>query len=174
MKAAAAMLGAIRQWRRCERGATTVEFALIALPFLALLIAMLQTALVFFAGQVLQSATTEAGRLVMTGQAIGMTPAQFQQAVCDRAGGLFNCAQVQVNVKTYSSFTAAAQPVTMKNGKLDTTGFGFSPGTPGQIEVVQVFYAWPLGTDLLNLHLVNINGDSRLLAATSVFRNEPY
>ena len=169
-----ALLGLIRRWLRCEGGATAAEFALIAVPFLALLMAMTQTALVFFAGQVLQNATAEAGRLVMTGQAVAMTPAQFQQAVCDRSGALFNCANLQVNVQTFASFTAAAQPVTLKNGKLDTAGFGFSAGKPGQIEVVQVFYAWPLGTDLLNLHLVNVNGDSRLLVATSVFRNEPY
>jgi Flp pilus assembly protein TadG len=174
MKTSTIMLRMIRQWLVCERGATAAEFALIAVPFIGLLLAMTQTALVFFLGQVLQNATAEAGRLVMTGQAVGMTPAQFQQSVCDHGHGFFTCSKLSVNVQTYGTFTAATQPVTLKNGKLDTTGFGFSAGKPGQIEVVQVFYAWPLGTDLLNLHLVNINGDSRLLVATSVFRNEPY
>lgn len=168
------MLARLRAWRRCERGATAVEFALIAVPFLALLTAMVETALVFFAGQVLQAATSESGRLVMTGQAQGMTASQFQQAVCDRAGGLFTCSQMSVNVQTFGSFTSAAGSNPIKDGKLDTSGFGFSAGKPGQIEVVQVFYPWPLGMDLLGLGLNNVNGDSHLLTATAVFRNEPY
>jgi Flp pilus assembly protein TadG len=168
------MLATLRGWRRCERGATAVEFALIAVPFLALLTAMVETALVFFAGQVLQASTSEAGRLIMTGQAQAMTASQFQQAVCDGAGGLFTCSQLSVNVQTFGNFTSAAGPNPIQNGKIDTSNFGFSPGKPGQIEVVQAFYPWPLGLDLLGLNLNNVNGDSHLLAATAVFRNEPY
>jgi len=181
MTAAAAMFKALRsglrrlgEGLRREDGATTVEFALIAVPFMGLLVAMTQTALVFFAGQVLQSATSEAGRLVMTGQPQGMTAVKFQQALCDDARGFFDCSQLQVNVQTYTSFASASEPNPIQNGKLNTSGFGFNPGKPGQIEVVQVFYPWPLGTDLLGLHLTNVNGDSHLLAATAVFRNEPY
>jgi Flp pilus assembly protein TadG len=168
------MLATLRGWRRCERGATAVEFALIAVPFLALLTAMVETALVFFAGQVLQASTSEAARLIMTGQAQGMTAPQFQQAVCDRSGGLFTCSQLSVNVQTFGTFTSATGTNPIKSGKLDTSGFAFSAGKPGQIEVVQVFYPWPLGMDLFGLNLNNINGDSHLLAATAVFRNEPY
>lgn len=174
MTAGAGMLGTIRRGLRCERGATAVEFALIAVPFLVLLVAMVETALVFFAGQVLQSGTSEAGRLIMTGQAQAMTPSQFQQAVCDRTGGLFTCSQLSVNVQTFTSFASAAPTNPIKNGKLDASGFGFSPGKPGQIEVVQVFYPWPLGADLPGLNLNNVGGDSHLLTATAVFRNEPY
>ncbi len=167
-------LGALRRGVRREDGATAVEFAIIAMPFLALLVAMTQTALVFFAGQVLQAATSEAGRLVMTGRAQSMTSAQFQQAVCDDAKGLFTCAQLQVNVQTFATFATATRANPIQNGKLNTSGFTFSVGKPGQIEVVQVFYPWPLGTDMLGLHLTNVNGDSHLLAAAAVFRNEPY
>lgn len=168
------MLATLRGWRRCERGATAVEFALIAVPFLALLIAMVETALVFVAGQVLQAATSESARLVMTGQAQAMTASQFQQAVCSRAGGFFACSQLSVNVETYASFASATQTNPIKNGKLDPSSFGFSAGKPGQIEVVQVFYPWPLGADLLGLNLNNVGGDSHLVTATAVFRNEPY
>ncbi len=174
MRSGAGMLARLRAWRRCERGATAVEFALIAVPFLALLMAMVETALVFFAGMVLQSATSETARLIMTGQALSMTGAQFQQDVCNASGGLFTCSQLSVNVQTYTSFTAATESNPIQAGKLNTAGFGFSPGKPGQIEVVQVFYPWPLGTDLLGLNLNNVNGNSHLLAATAVFRNEPY
>src|SRR5471032_2864150 len=76
---------ALRRFVRRENGATAVEFALVATPFIALLIAILETALVFFAQQVLQTATTQTSRLIMTGQAQtqNLTAAQFQQAVCN-------------------------------------------------------------------------------------------
>jgi Flp pilus assembly protein TadG len=57
------------RFARHQDGAAAVEFALIAVSFLALLFAILETALVFFAGQTLESAASDAGRLIMTGQA---------------------------------------------------------------------------------------------------------
>jgi Flp pilus assembly protein TadG len=174
MRRRSRVLALLRSGLACERGATAVEFALLALPFLALLMAMLETALVFFVGQVLQSATAESGRLVMTGQATSLSSTQFQQAVCDRGYGLFDCSNISVNVQTFSSFAAITRITPIQNGKLNKTALTFAVGRPGDIEVVQVFYPWPLGTDLLGLHLNNINGDSSLLVATSVFRNEPY
>jgi len=174
MRTAKVTWATVRRGLRCTRGATAVEFALIAVPFLALITAMVETALVFFAGQVLQAATTEAGRLVMTGQAQGMTASQFQQAVCNNAGGFFNCSQLSVNVQTYTTFASVTQSSPIQSGKLNTSTFGFNPGKPGQIEVVQVYFPWPLGSDLFGLNLSNVNGNQNLLAATSVFRNEPY
>ena len=52
-----------------RRGAAAVEFALVAPPFLALLFAILELALVFFASQALETVTQDSSRLIMTGQA---------------------------------------------------------------------------------------------------------
>ena len=49
-----------RHFAFCKKAAAAVEFGLVAAPFLALLIALFQTALVFFAGRVLD-VTTHAG-----------------------------------------------------------------------------------------------------------------
>ncbi len=38
------------RYRRDSKGATAIEFAFVALPFFALLFAIIETALVFFAG----------------------------------------------------------------------------------------------------------------------------
>ena len=65
-----------RRFVRQQDGAAAVEFALVAAPFLALTFAILETAMVFFAGQTLEAAAADAGRLIMTGQAqnAGYTP----------------------------------------------------------------------------------------------------
>src|SRR5262245_34610674 len=65
-------------------GASAVEFALIAAPFLALLFAILETALIFFSGQVLEAAVQDSARLIFTGQAqnAGYSQQQFKDQVC--------------------------------------------------------------------------------------------
>src|SRR5580658_9287534 len=59
----------LRAFAKDERAAAAVEFSLVALPLLGLLLAALQLSVIFFAEQVLQSAATDAGRELMTGQA---------------------------------------------------------------------------------------------------------
>jgi Flp pilus assembly protein TadG len=170
--------GVARRFARGQDGAAAVEFALVAAPFLALIFAILETALVFFASQTLEAAASNAGRLIMTGQAqtAGYSQADFKTAVCnDLSGGLFNCANgVYVDVETYTSFSAinTAPPVT--NGQLNTSNMNYLPGGPGDIVVVRLYYQWPIYVSLLGDTLSNLNGGNRLLVATSVFRNEPY
>ena len=57
--------GCIRQ----QDGAAAIEFGLVAAPFLALVFAIMETAIVFFAGQALETAAADSARLIMTGQA---------------------------------------------------------------------------------------------------------
>lgn len=168
-----------RRFARDDKGATAVEFALVAMPFLALLFAIIETALVFFAGQALETAVADASRLIMTGQAqtASYTQADFKQKVCDRINGygLFDCSGgVYIDVKQYSDFGSynSAAPVT--NGTFDTTKLNYVPGGPGCIEAVTIYYQWPIYVSLLGTGLANLNGSKRLLAATAVFRNEPY
>jgi Flp pilus assembly protein TadG len=73
---------AICRFRVAQRGATAVEFALIAPAFLAVLIAVLQTAVFLFAKAYLQTAAVQAGRLFMTGQAQTYSQSTFKTQVC--------------------------------------------------------------------------------------------
>jgi Flp pilus assembly protein TadG len=166
------------RFARHQDGAAAVEFALVAVPFLALLFAILETALVFFAGQTLEAAASDSGRLIMTGQAqtAGYTADDFKTQVCNRlAGGLFNCSGgVYVDVKTYTSFSAVNTASPIVNGQFDTTKMTYPNTNPGDIVVVTLYYQWPIYVSLLGNNLSNLSGGSRLLVATSVFRNEPY
>ena len=49
----------------------------------------------------------------------------------------------------------------------------FSPGGPGDIVVVRVFYQWPLFVTGMGFNLSNLAGSKRLLTATAAFQNEP-
>ncbi len=166
----------LRRILKCQRGTAALEFALVATPFFALLIAFFETALVFLAEQTLQTATTEASRLIMTGQAQsqGLTTAQFQQDVCNNVGALFSCSNIYVNVQKFSTFSAIAQLNPLTNGDFNKGSLNYNIGGPGDIMLVQVFYQWPVLTAPLGFNLSNMNGNNRLLMATAVFRNEPY
>ena len=149
----------------------------MAAPFLALTFAILETAMVFFAGQTLEAATADSARLIMTGQAQaqGFSAAEFKNQVCARIFGLFDCANgVSVDVKSYSSFASVNTAPPISNGDLNTANMGYSPGEPGDIVVVSLYYKWPIYVSMLGNELANLNGGNRLLAATSVFRVEPY
>ena len=65
----AAVRKALRRFRRNRRGSAAVEFALVAPVFFALLFAIIETAIVFFASQVLETITQDSARMIMTGQA---------------------------------------------------------------------------------------------------------
>ena len=169
---------AARRFARHQDGTAAIEFALVAVPFLALLFAILETALVFFAGQTLESAVSFAGRLVLTGQAqtAGYSQNDFKAQVCTfLTGAMFDCSNgVYVNVKSYSTFSSVNTTAPLNNGQFDSTKMNYSAGSPGCIVEVQLFYQWPIYVSLLGDNLANQNGGNRLLVATSVFRNEPY
>lgn len=174
-----ARLASPRRFACHEGGAAAVEFALVLLPFLALMFGIIETALVFFADQTLETAVADSARLILTGQAQsqGLNATTFKNAVCARIYGLFNCQSgVYVNVQTYSSFGSISYtPPLDSSGKLITNNFGYNPGGPGDIVVVQLFYQWPIYFTLWDLsNLSNMAGNSRLLVATAAFRNEPY
>lgn len=169
--------GATRRLLRHQEGAAAVEFALVAAPFLALMFAIMETAIVFFAGQVLETAVADSARLIMTGQAQtqGFDQAQFKQAVCTKIYGLFDCQNgVHVDVQKFTSFANVVlnNPVD-EDGNL-VNNFGYQPGGPGDIVVVRLFYEWPVYVSLLGFNLSDMAGGKRLLAATAAFRNEPY
>ena len=174
-----ARLASPRRFARHQGGATAVEFALILVPFLALTFGIMETALVFFADQTLETAVADSARLILTGQAQsqGLTAATFKNAVCARIYGLFNCQSgIYVNVQTYSSFgNISYSPPLDSRGNLVTSNFGYNPGGPGDIVVVQLFYQWPIYFTLWDFSdLSNMAGNNRLLVATAAFRNEPY
>jgi Flp pilus assembly protein TadG len=161
---------------RSTGGATAVEFGLVAAPFIGMLMAILQAGLVFFAQEVLQTSTTDASRLIMTGQAQtgNLTAAQFKTDVCTDASVLFSCSGIYVNVQSFSSFSSMTQENPVSGGSFNSGAMNYSAGNPGDIVLVQVFYQWPIYLGPLNFTLANLGASTRLLVGTAVFRNEPY
>src|SRR5258708_1967338 len=162
-----------------EDGAAALEFAIIPAPFIAIILATRQTALAFFAGQVLESAVADSSRQILTGSAqnANMTQSGFATAVCDKVQALFNCGKLMIDVQTANSFAAAntALPTLTFDGKGNVTNnWNFQPGNPGDIVVMRVMYQWPVFLGPLGLSLSNESNGNLLLMATATFKNEPY
>lgn len=167
---------ALHRFRRNRRGSAAVEFALVAPVFFALLFAIIETAIIFFAGQVLETVTQDSARQIMTGQAqaAAYTKTQFKTFLCGKIPTLFACADVHVEVKSYPAFTAVTITEPIDGGKNFVPPTSYSPGAAGDIVVVRVFYQWPLFVTGLGYNISNLSGSKRLLSATAAFRNEPF
>src|SRR5262245_31085100 len=103
----------IQRFARREDGAAAIEFAMVAAPFLALVFAIMETAIIFFAGQVLETAAADSARLIMTGQAQAQgfdNAANFKtKIVCPRVYAMLDCqGKLLVDVKRYTSFAQAS------------------------------------------------------------------
>ena len=165
---------------RREDGAAALEFAIVAAPFFAIVLATLQTSLAFFAGQVLESAVADSSRAILTGSAqnASLSQSAFAAAVCAASKtALFDCSKLMIDVQTANSFGAAN--VSMPTLTFDSHGnvnnaWQFQPGNPGDIVVMRVMYQWPVFLGPLGLNLANESNGNLLLMATATFKNEPY
>lgn len=161
---------------RAEHGATAVEFALVFMPFLMLIFAMIELGLVFLVSLLLENAIIDTGRTIRTGevQTSGGTAASFKTAVCAKIGviGSLSCSTaLQLDVRTYTDYSTSNTSA----GATSTvpTSMQFSPGTAGSIVLVRAYYTWPLVTPLLQTGLQN-SGGRRIIYAATAFTNEPY
>ena len=169
---------------RDSKGATAVEFALIATPFLAILAALIQTFLAFFAQSVLENAVRQSSRQILTGQVqtqdTGLSQsaamAAFQQAVCSNAAHLFTCTGLMVDVQVANNWSSAntAMPTLTydSNGNVNNT-WQFNPGNAGDVVVVRVMYLWPVFFGSIAFNMANQANGTREIMATAAFQNEP-
>lgn len=173
----AAVLRPLHRFTRAKDGSVAIEFSLVVIPFLAFLYAIMETALVFFSTQVLETGVQNAARLVLTGQAqgSGYNQATFKTAVCAKVTGWLDCSnKMYVDVRTFSDFSSVSLTSPLKSDGTVNNNFVYQPGGPGDIVVVRLIYPFPIAMPLWNPNLSNMTGNSRLLIATAAFKNEPY
>lgn len=176
------------RFKRSQRGTAAVEFGLIAAPFLMLLWAIFETALMFWTNQVLEEALSQASRTVLTGQSrtlyassnAATNAAAFRDAVCAQAPmGLIDCSKLSVDVRSYASFSTATSGTANNDpfagGKLDTSSFSYSQPASGQIVVIRAVLDYELFlTSWASGSLANIGSGHRGLMASVAFRTEPF
>jgi Flp pilus assembly protein TadG len=166
---------------RAERGATAVEFGLIALPMMVMIFGLLELALVFMVTTALDGAMQAAAREIRTGEfqtSAANTQKDFKTLVCSKMTWLTpRCdANLWLDVSTYSNFSGLAAAQSPDATIFDPTKLCWSTGQPTDIVLVRAYFEWNLITPLLDNAMENMGGGSgkRLITSTTAFRNEPF
>lgn len=180
-----------------DRGATILEFALVALPLCMLIFGTIELGLIFTANIDLSNAVLSVtrqvrlGSIVLPGMAVTsssgnqMSLSDFKAAICNRVSLLTNAlclSQLQVDVRVLSSF-AAAPPDPVSGTNFSTANFCFYSGTQNSIVSLRTYLLWPVTTPLILNPLVSVktvtassgnsSGNFFLLKADEAFVNEP-
>jgi Flp pilus assembly protein TadG len=158
--------------------------ALVSIPFFALLGAIMEGALIFWSGEVLETAVHEASRQIYTGQFQGAQPqntpndqqaAKFKELVCNEVKVLLPCQNLHVDVRTFTTFPRRFQSPIV-DGDLDPAFGAFQPPQPNQIVVVRAAVKVKVIFSLLHANRSNFGEGSpeRLVMASAAFRAEPF
>jgi Flp pilus assembly protein TadG len=146
-------------WKN-RAGTAIMEFAIVGPVFIAFLLALMYTMLIYLAQQMLETAAEGAGRLLLTGVAqttqasngtVGLSASDFKNAICNGFSGtspsgeavstpallpaMLECSRLTVNVTTASSYnvTSATAPTFTydSDGILVSTGTGYNHQSGG-------------------------------------------
>lgn len=195
-------LSKLRLFRRRDDGSAAVEFALLALPFFALVMFTFELGLGFVANKVLEIGTDTVARQIRVGQlqlrafdpdtagdeeaAQREGMAEFREALCDQATMtiFFDCSKLLIDVQMIATWANAPgnpgrdettdSEGNVKLGSISSSGFNFAPGGRQSINVVRVFYEWPTIMNFNDSESYAWVDDKRLMMATAAFVNEPF
>lgn len=172
---------------RDRRGATAVEFALVGLPFLAMLGAIIQFAFIIWAQQSLDFAFQKGVRSVFTGQfqttnsqsaSAATLLAALKTSICGTSTiTVFDCSGIKLDLRLGTSFATTTPIAPVDPSTKDwATGFGtaYTCAPPGAIVIATAAAKFPVIFKLLNAGLADFADGSALLQSTQVFRTEPY
>lgn len=165
-----------RRFVRARTGATAVEFALLALPFLTLLFGILELGLIFVVSAALDNAMTEVSRTIRTGEINASTynsASGLRGEICKQMGwGGPDCGgNLAVEVRKLTSYTLPPSPFTDGKFRQD---LNYDATGENDIVMVRAYYKWTVIAPLLSKGMATSADGTRLLTSTLVFRNEPY
>lgn len=180
-----AALGAA--FRRDWRAATAVEFALVGMPFLAMLVAIFELAYVHLESELLNGAVAKASRAMLTGQvqansAVTNATTFINTYLCPSSGprlmpANFDCGKLIVDVRPVTSFSTADMTNDIYKGSTE-----FCPGTAGAIVLMRVAYPLPaiFPLNLFNQTVGTVNdvpgqsGNYHILLGAALFQEEAF
>lgn len=166
----------IKSFGKNRKGAAAIEFALLALPFIAVVFSIVEVAVMFFIDSALDSALHKTVRKMRTGSAItaAWDMNTFKTELCKNLAYSFSCRSSvlvrSVKVTAIDSITFAT-PVS--GGKLTVTET-FTLGASGDYILVQAFLPWDPIVSFYTMSSSKLSDGRHVLGATVLFKNEPF
>jgi Flp pilus assembly protein TadG len=166
---------ALRGLGRDRRGSAAVEFAIIAPVFFALVFAIIETGMVFFAGQVLETGVQDTGRIFYTSQT--PTETALRAGLCSSVTTLMDCGTTNLclDVRKFAKGVAISLPTVVDASGTYNCAVEMPVATDVDITVVvRAYYKWPLFVTGLGYNIANVQrgtvNNKRLLAAATAVR----
>ncbi len=164
-----------------RKGATAVEFGLLATPFFFMLMMIVEMSMVFWTRQVLQEATNQAARTILTGESrtlysgsVAAQTAAFRDAVCARMNMATDCpTRLFIDVQPSSAFPANANSM-VTSGTIDVSRYQMRPVAPSEIVVVRTAYKVPVITSGFFSAMSRLTTNENVLESVVAFRAEPF
>jgi Flp pilus assembly protein TadG len=168
------------RFRRNTKGATAVEFGALALPFFVMLMMIVEASMIFWTRQVLQEATSQAARTILTGEArtlyTGSPAAQtaaFRDAVCARMNIGADCAtRLLIDVRPEAAFGPPGSMVA--GGVLDPTQFAMRQTGPNEIVIIRTALRTPVFVTGYFSDISRLATGENVLESVVAYRTEPF
>ncbi len=172
--------GAVRRFFSNRKGSTAIEFSALALPFSFLVFAILESCVSFAAQELMANASDNLARQIRTGQlkAADLNETTVKAKICDSLKIIVanDCPGLAVDLREFATYDAASK-VRIKftsDHDVDTSDFDVTPGGSLTINMLRVFYRWPVMTDMMRSAMSNLPDGKTLLFTTTTWRNEPF
>lgn len=167
-----------RRYIRQNEGATAVEFAIVGVPFVFMLIGLVEVSLMYAANSLLQDSTSSAARLIRTGQvqqASTDPETMFRDALCSQASVFLDCSKVQYEVVTLAGgFDDAATNTPTFDTDGNLVPQGFDPGGVSDVVLIRSVYRYPLMTPFIGPLMADGPSQTKFMMTTMVLQTEPY
>ncbi|MEO0465344.1 MAG: TadE/TadG family type IV pilus assembly protein [Pseudomonadota bacterium] len=164
-----------KSWFTSRRGATAVEFALVAPVFLFFFTAAVEYSLFYFKTSFLKHVLYEASRNVQTGEVQDAVDPQafFQAEYCDDAAFLVRCEDVYFDVRSAADLASITFPGATFDGSGIPTNFVFQPGGPDTITTMRVATPYSFFTPMMQ-DIFQPDGSPAIIVGYTVSKNEPF
>ena len=169
-----------RLFRRDERGATAIEFSLVAIPFLAIIFMIVELGLSFTVQQMLVHATEDVSRRFYSGQDTreNTTPEMVRNRICNtiRIIPLVDCNNLYINLDNYGTFSDVPVKNLVTNQGMLGLPTQINLGGPSTINQINVLYRWPVLTNIFYYLNPTVKNKNKVLPlfTTVTWQNEPF
>lgn len=157
--------------RSDEAGVVAVEFAVLAVPFFLLLLAIMEVALVLLAAMQIEHATDTVSRRVMTGEIANRSEA-VRGALCGDITLPIDCASLRIDYREVASVRDFDLPRPTEGGAVDDAAFTFVTIPSPSFASLRVAYEWPIVIKPLIVFFSNLDGGRLFLTSTALVRIE--
>ena len=181
------LAGLLARFLRNRSGSTAIEFSLLAIPFAALVFAILETCISFAGQQVMSNVTDDIARQIRTGQlkpGPALTETALKTMICDRLDdhrSPTTCPEeLEVDLQRYTTLRRGRGGPHQVHGRGHRHDRLLPSGTRPleSINMLRVFYRWPVITDFMSMldepDELKVEDRKTLHFATVTWQNEPF